>query len=212
VDDQEVTRTGLSYGLQAKAKHLDIVGEAENGEQALTLVQEKKPHVVLMDIQMPVMDGITATRQIKAHSQEVKVIMLTSYSVEEEVYASLAGGADAYCLKDIKMELLLHVMGFVVDGGSWLDPAIARMVFNALPSKQQPGKETRKQYNTNLTEREMEVLELIVAGNSNKEIAQILGLSMHTVKTHVCNIIQKLAVDDRTQAAVKALQSGMIQK
>src|SRR5690606_17344468 len=116
---------------------------------ALASISKEPPDIVLMDIMMPVMDGITATYRIKQDHPQIKVIMLTSYSVEEEVYASLAGGADAYCMKDIKMDLLLHVMEMVVDGGSWLDPAIARMVFTALPTKQQQQqtKETRTQYN-----------------------------------------------------------------
>jgi DNA-binding NarL/FixJ family response regulator len=139
--------------------------------------------------------------------------MLTSHKDEEEVYAALAAGADAYCMKDIKIDRLCQVLEMVMDGVLWIDPAIARIVLQAVPgvvtNDDKPFSQ-RKRYNTELTEREVEVLKLIVAGKSNKEIAQILGVTTHTAKAHVCNIIQKLAVDDRTQVAVKALQDGLV--
>src|SRR5690606_16442923 len=194
------------------------VGEAENGEEAVAAVSRLNPDIVLMDIGMPVMNGITATQQIKARFPDTRVVMLTSHANPEEIFASLSAGADAYCMKDIKVERLAQVLDMVLEGAVWLDPAIAGMVIQALPSgngeavgegsrENLPG---RRRYNTELTEREREVLELIVQGKSNKEIAQILNVTTHTAKAHVGNIIQKLAVDDRTQVAVKALQEGMV--
>lgn len=212
VEDHELARRGLTAMLEEN-NTLDIVGEAENGEEAVSLALEKHPDIVLMDIGMPVMDGITATQKIKEQSATIKVVMLTSHQEGEEVYAALAAGADAYCMKDIKIERLCQVIEMVQEGAIWLDPAIAKMVMQALPIKlSERGKQapTRQRYNALLTEREVEVLRLIVAGKNNKEIAEELTITIHTAKAHVCNIIQKLAVDDRTQAAVKALRDGYL--
>jgi DNA-binding NarL/FixJ family response regulator len=215
-EDHELTRYGLSLALEEKS-HLKIVSEAENGEQAVSLASELLPDVVLMDIGMPVMDGIEATKRIKKEHPEIKVLMLTSHDDEDEVFASLAAGADAYCMKDVKVDRLCQVIEMVQEGAVWLDPSIARMVLHALPNKASDshklgssGGSGRKKLNTNLTDRELEVLELIVGGKSNKEIARILHVTTHTAKAHVCNIMHKLAVEDRTQAAVKALNQGLI--
>jgi len=146
--------------------------------------------------------------------------MLTSIQSHDEVLASMAAGADAYCMKEIKLDRLAQVIEMVMDGAIWLDPNIARMVMQILPEKSDSTKTetntsfssnpSKIRYNTELTEREIEVMRLIVDGKSNKEIAQILKITGHTVKAHVGNIIQKLAVDDRTQVAVKALREGLI--
>ncbi len=216
VDDHEFTRTGLSFSLQSKSS-FNIVAEAQNGLEALALAEKLQPDVILMDIEMPELDGIEATQKIKSLYPETKVVILTSRQIDEEIYASLAAQADAYCLKDIKTERLIHVIETVKDGAVWLDPAIARKV--ALVLQQRPGVGKDRQSppviepnpHNDLSERETEVLELIAQGKSNKEIADILCISIYTVKAHVRNLIQKLAVDDRTQAAVKALQSGLIE-
>ncbi len=211
-EDHELARYGLTLTLE-DYDSVQILAEAENGEDAITLAGKHQPDVILMDIGMPKMDGITATRKIKAQYPDMKVIMLTSHQNEEEVFAALAAGADAYCMKDIKVDRLYQVILMVLDGAVWLDPAIASIVMQALPEKSQElpkNSSQRKSYNTELTMREQEVLELLVAGKSNKEIAAHLNVSSHTAKAHVCNIIQKLAVDDRTQAAVKALQEGLV--
>lgn len=223
VEDHELARFGLSMAL-AERPDVTVVGEAQNGEEGVQLTLTEKPDIVLMDIGMPVMDGITATQQIKAKLPDVKVVILTSISNAEEVLASLAAGADAYCMKDIKIDRLHQVLEMVLDGALWLDPAIARLVVRSLPATSgaesgvgsggavsgEPGSSPRKRYNTELTEREQEVLHLIVEGKSNKEIALALKVSSHTAKAHVANIIQKLAVDDRTQVAVKALKGGLV--
>jgi len=213
-EDHELSRNGIVFSLQKKTSYV-FVGEAERGDQAVSLVEKYEPDVVLMDIEMPVMDGIEATHQIKAKYPQVKVIMLTSHEEGEEVYASLAAGADAYCKKDIKMDRLIQVIEMVNDGAVWLDPAIAKLVMQSLPfslPNRMKGAHPRQRYSIELTDRELEVLEGLVEGQSNKEIADNLCITVHTVKAHVCNIIQKLAVDDRTQAAVKALREGLVSK
>jgi DNA-binding NarL/FixJ family response regulator len=222
VEDHELARFGLSMTLSEIAT-ITIVAEAENGRIGVDKALELKPDVVLMDIGMPVMDGITATHEIKAKQPDIRVVILTSISNPEEVLASLAAGADAYCMKDIKIERLQQVLDMVMEGASWLDPAVARLVLQSLPasasesglpsSTEAPpgaGHQHKKRYNTDLTDREREVLHLIVAGKSNKEIALTLNVSNHTAKAHVGNIIQKLSVDDRTQVAVKALRDGLV--
>lgn len=219
VEDHELSRYGLNMSLSEK-EGLNVIGEAENGKQGLELTLEKKPDVVLMDIGMPVMDGIEATQKIKEKQPDTKVIMLTSIQNHDEVLAAMAGGADAYCLKDIKLDSLYNVIQTVMEGAIWLDPAIARMVMQTLPASVTPDvssaaphseeKAKRVRYNTELTDRERETLKLIVDGKSNKEMAVILNVSPHTVKAHVSALIQKLAVDDRTQVAVKALRDGLV--
>jgi len=222
VEDHELARFGLSMALSERAD-ITVVGEAQNGEEGVRLALSEKPDIVLMDIGMPVMDGITATLQIKAQLPDTKVAILTSISNSEEVLASLAAGADAYCMKDIKIDRLHQVLEMVMDGALWLDPAIARLVVQSLPNgpgvaadssvteqSKEPAAQPKRRYNTELTDREQEVLQLIVEGKSNKEIAVALKVSSHTAKAHVANIIQKLAVDDRTQVAVKALKGGLV--
>jgi len=212
-EDHELTRSGLVFSLEKKAPHIKVVGEAERGDQVVELVEKERPNVVLMDLEMPVMDGIEATHLIKQRFPQTRVMMLTSHEEGEEVYAALAAGADAYCKKDIKAERLVQVIEMVNDGTVWLDPAIARLVMQALPlnlPERMKSPQNRQKYNVELTDREIEVLEQIVAGKSNREIADQLCITVHTVKAHVANIIQKLAVDDRTQAAVKALRDGLV--
>lgn len=213
VEDHQLTRNGLVYTLE-KHGGFEIVAEAGNGEKARKLAVSERPDLVLMDIGLPVLDGIQATQLIKAEVPETKVIMLTSHQEEDHVLASLAAGADAYCLKEMPVDLMLRVLGIINEGGVWLDPVIARIVMQALPntstSAKQPGGKERKRYSTELTDRELEVLREIVAGKSNKEIAEKFDISLHTVKAHVCNIIAKLAVDDRTQAAIKAIKEELV--
>jgi len=212
VEDHEFTRTGLKYSLQGQ-DFLQVVSEAENGLEAIQMANDSKPDLILMDIGMPQMDGITATQVIKTEHPEMKIIMLSSRQFSEEIYAALSSGADAYCMKDISLEKLLHVFETVMDDAVWLDPAIARIVATALPSNTATKITAKRQsYNTELTEREQEVLKYIAQGKANKDIAEAMGLSIHTVKTYVRSLIQKLAVDDRTQVALKALKEGLIEE
>lgn len=208
-EDHELTRIGLAHALQRNAL-INILGEAENGKQTIDMVKRLQPDVVLMDIGMPEMDGIEATRHIKQLYPEIKIVILSSRQEKEEVYASLSSGADAYCLKDIKVDRLIQALEMVSEGGTWLDPLIASMVIDALPDITQKANFMKEQlFQANLTDRELEVLKEICSGKSNKEIALALKISLYTVKAHVCNIIQKLSVDDRTQAAIKAIQAGL---
>ncbi len=213
-EDHQLTRNGLVYTLE-KTQKFQVVADVDNGSKALKMVEQMKPALVLMDIGMPVMDGITATQALKENFPNTKVLILTSHQDEEEVLASLAAGADAYCLKDTPADKLISIIEIILEGGLWLDPAIAKTVMRILPTgpidtEAETIGSGRKKYNTELTDRELEVLRQIVEGCSNKEIAQVLDISLHTVKSHVCNIIQKLAVDDRTQAAIKALKEGLV--
>lgn len=217
VEDQELVRFGLSMSL-SNHDGIAVIGQAENGKQGVEIALKERPDVVLMDIAMPVMDGVKATQELKRQAPEIRVIMLTSNNASDEVLACLAAGADAYCLKDIRMERLFQVIDMVMEGAIWLDPAIARLVMQTLPAvHEEPNQDaaqekanSRVRYNADLTEREREVLQLIVEGKSNKEIAAHLNVTVHTAKAHVANIIQKLSVDDRTQVAVKALRDGLI--
>lgn len=214
-EDHELTRGGLVYALNKKKPHINIVAEAEDGEQAIALAKQHQPDMILMDIGMPVMDGIQATKTIKQSMPEIKVIVLTSHRDENEILGAIGAGADAYSLKDIKTDRLIQVIDMVMEGALWLDPSIAKVVMNHLtkPSVTADPKplENRETYKTDLTDREMDVLALIVEGKTNKDIADELVITIHTVKSHVASILQKLSVDDRTQLAIKALREGLVQ-
>lgn len=214
VEDHTLTRFGLKTAFE-EAESIKVVGEAETGEDGVAIALNLKPDIVLMDLGLPGMNGIEATQKIKAGNDTIKVIILTSHNNEEEVWASLSAGANAYCLKDIEPDRLINVVESVYDGAAWLDPAIAHIVLKNIstrPVKKNPATPHSEMPTdkVQLTERELEVLKLLVDGNSNAEIAKKLVVSIHTAKAHVCNILQKLSVDDRTQAAIKALKDGLV--
>lgn len=203
VEDDPMMQLGLEQSLMAQPQ-LEIVGQAEDGYLGVQAALKLKPDLVVMDIGLPRLDGIAATQQIKAALPETHVVMLTSHTTETEVIAALSSGADAYCIKGASVERLLKAIAAAVDGATYLDPQIARRVIDNL-------KPPAVQGNTaNLSGRELEVLKLMVEGLSNPEIAERLYLSPNTVKTHVRGIMNKLAVDDRVQAAVVALRSGLV--
>ncbi|MCC5635121.1 response regulator transcription factor [Nostoc sp. CHAB 5844] len=203
VEDDPMMQLGLEQSLMAQPQ-LEIVGQAEDGYLGVQAALKLKPDLVVMDIGLPRLDGIAATQQIKAALPETHVVMLTSHTTETEVIAALSSGADAYCIKGASVERLLKAIAAAVDGATYLDPQIARRVIDNL-------KPPATQGNTaNLSTRELEVLKLMVEGLSNPEIAERLYLSPNTVKTHVRGIMNKLAVDDRVQAAVVALRSGLV--
>jgi two-component system, NarL family, response regulator LiaR len=212
-DDQELARLGMRFALESQSS-FEILGESENGEEAVGQALALHPDVILMDIRMPLVDGIMATQRIKAQAADIKVIILTSEADVDVAATVLASGADAYCLKDIKTERLIQIIELVKEGAIFLDPSVAHGVMQTLPlslnRSTKPTLQKKQAYNTDLTPREVEVLEGIVAGQSNKSIAENLSITANTVKVHVCNIIQKLQVDDRTQAAVKALREGLV--
>ena len=214
VEDHKLLRAGFKAIFEEYAS-LEIVGEAEDGQQAVKMARDLKPDVILMDIGLPIFSGIEATRRIKESNPDIKVIILTSHTDEREVMDALAAGANAYAMKDIKTEHLVSIIQTVNQGAFWLDPAIAKVVTQkkTILSGSNNKPYTRASFkadHANLTEREYEVLKLVVDGRSNNEIADLLKISEHTAKAHVCNIIQKLVVDDRTQAAVKAIKEGLV--
>lgn len=212
VEDHKLLRVGLR-SLFDETADIKVIAEAETGKEAVEKAKLLKPDVILMDIGLPDISGIEATKRILNNNLDQKIMMLTSHINEKEVMDSLSAGAYAYTLKDINTDLLTMVIKSVNDGAIWLDPQIVPLIRDKsscfIPQKQNSRAAFRAQH-ANLTEREYEVLKLVVDGQSNSEIANTLTISEHTAKAHVCNIIQKLVVDDRTQAAVKAIKEGLV--
>ncbi|MBD2776286.1 response regulator [Iningainema tapete] len=203
VEDDPMMQLGLEQSLMAYPQ-LEIVGQAEDGYLGVQAALKLKPDLVVMDIGLPRLDGIAATQQIKAALPNTHVVMLTSHKTDTEIIAALSSGADAYCIKGASVERLLSAIAAAVEGATYLDPQIARRVVDNLKPPSNPGN------SANLSARELEVLKLMVEGKSNPEIASLLYLSPNTVKTHVRGIMNKLSVDDRVQAAVVALRSGLV--
>ena len=213
-DDHEITRVGLKLTLQG-VPDFRVTGEAEDGSETVRLVKELRPDVVLMDIGLPLIDGIDATGKIKDEVPETRVIMLTSHDSDRDVFAALGAGADGYCLKEVSGSQLVSAIRAVADGVAWLDPGVASRVLRACasnnPFTDDPNKAAKAGIPpTTLSQRELDVLKLVVEGLSNQEIAGRLFLSVETIKTHMRHIMEKLAVSDRTQAAVKAMRSGLV--
>lgn len=212
VEDYKLTRVGLKSTLN-EYPHINVVGEAEDANSAIPLIERLKPDIILMDLGLPGMNGLEATMKIKEKGLKSKVIILTSHERSEEVIAALGSGANAYCLKDISPETLSEVIRNVAEGACWVDPAVSSVALNFFPKPENVSliqssevQDARAQ----LTERELEVLKHLVKGKSNTEIAKELIVSVHTAKAHVCSILQKLCVDDRVQAAVKAIKENII--
>jgi len=215
-DDDEITRIGLRHALESMSRFASIA-EVADGEALIALLENNPVDLVLLDIGMPGMDGITATRLIKERFPQVKVLILSYHDTSEKVSLALSAGADAYCVKNINVDKLRLAIDSVLEGAVWLYPLVARKVAAVMPQSLRenggafysttPSRSGRK---LELTEREGDVLRLITQGKSNKEIGVALEISPYTVKTHIRNLTQKLGVEDRTQAAVRALQDGLI--
>jgi len=203
VEDDPLVQLGLEQSL-SQQPHITVIGLAEDGYIGVKMAQELKPDIIVMDIGLPRLDGISATQKIKATLPQVHIVMLSSHTDDTEIIAALSSGADAYCVKGASTEILLAAFAAAKDGATYLDPQIARKVMDRL----KPPTPTDNQ--AHLSQRELEVLKLIVEGKSNPEIAKILYLSPNTIKTHVRGIMNKLSVDDRVQAAVVALRSGLV--
>lgn len=214
VDDSRLTRISIRTTLKGVHQAIELVGEAEDGSQAIEMASAIRPHVILMDIGMPIMDGVRATQQIKRSHPEIKVVMLTSHEDEEDVLDAFNSGANSYCLKETPPEMLVQVIQSTAHGACWIDPKIARIVMNQLqPNDRNINNHKHSQEGSGvcqLTEREVDVLKLVTQGLNNAEISDRLCISMNTVKTHLKNIFQKLEVEDRTAAALKALKERII--
>ncbi len=212
IEDYKLTRVGLRSTLN-EFDQIQVVGESEDAIKGLEIIEREKPEVVLMDLGLPGMNGLEATQKTKEISPNTNVIILTSHERGEEVIAALGSGACAYCLKDIDPKTLSQVIRNVAKGACWLDPAIAKMALNLFPKPENTSLLSSAESTdarAQLTERELEVLKHLVKGKSNTEIAKELIVSVHTAKAHVCSILQKLCVDDRVQAAVKAIKENII--
>lgn len=212
VEDFKLTRVGLRCALNAN-KDIDVIAECDNAITGLELIEKLKPDVVLMDLGLPEMNGIEASIKVKEMLPDTKIIALTSHDREEEVIAALASGAHGYCLKDIDPVKLADVVRDVADGVCWIDPQVAQLALNAFPKPENTTLLPSKSGSVGrvpLTERECEVLKHLVMGKSNTEIAKELIVSVHTAKAHVCSILQKMCVNDRVQAAVKAVREGLV--
>jgi NarL family two-component system response regulator LiaR len=200
VDDHNVVRSGLATFLKA-FDDLELVGEAKNGLEAVQICQARKPDVILMDLMMPEMDGIAATRAILADHPDIKVIAMTSFEEEELVHGVLATGAISYLLKNVTADELAKAIRDAASGKSTLSPEAARALINATRPKKQPL--------VDLTERELEVFKLVVQGHSNQQIADAMVISVATVKAHISNILSKLQVSSRAEAIAFAIKNKL---
>ena len=206
VEDYSLTRMALKCALN-QYDDIDVVADFEDAESCLDFLINNKVDIVIMDLGLPNMDGLEATKIIKEKSPETKVIIVTSHETDEEVLTALVSGANAYTLKDVEFSDLYKVLKLVIKGGIWLDPRIVQIAIKVF--KQQQNQPQEKKLELNLTDREKEVLKLLSEGLSNTQIAEKLVISSHTAKVHVSNILNKLAVTDRVQAAVKAYQYNL---
>jgi two-component system, NarL family, response regulator LiaR len=201
VEDHAFTRDGLRVAIEREPS-LHVIGEARSGEEALEALAHTPAQVVVLDIGLPGIDGIETCRRVKQLLPDIRVVMLTAHQLENQVLAALASGADAYCLKSTDPAGLIVAINAAVLGSAYLDPQIAHLVLDRinLPSSEV----------SVLSPRELDVLRLIAEGLGNKEIADKLKISLSTVKTHIEDILAKLKVSDRTQAAVKAVRQGLL--
>ena len=201
-DDHPVVRQGLRSFLET-VDGIDVVGDAADGEEAVQLAGELAPDVVLMDLAMPNVDGIEATRRISESAPDVKVIALTSFATDDKVFPAIRAGAAGYLLKEAEPSEVAEAIFKVQRGEPILHPSVAERLMREVAAA------TPRAHRTDLTARELEVLRLIAAGRSNREIARELEVAEKTVKTHVSNVLSKLGVADRTQAALYAVQHGL---
>jgi DNA-binding NarL/FixJ family response regulator len=208
-DDQPLLRDGLRVQL-GLADDIDVVGEAANGEQAVAMARRERPDVLVMDVRMPVLDGIEATRRIVdgAGTEDVKVLILTTFDLDEHVYAALSAGASGFLLKDATPEELVYAVRVVAAGESLLAPTVTSRLVREF-ARRSAGR-PRRELLASLTQREIEVLQLVAAGLSNAELAEQLVVSHATAKTHVSRILTKLGLRDRAQLVVAAYEAGLV--
>lgn len=215
VEDHEFTRLGLAMKIE-NTPHFKLVAQATDGFEGVLLAQKHNPDVILMDIGLPKMDGITATRKIKEELKlDSAVLMFTSRDSKDDIFAAFKAGADGYIMKGSSSQNLINAIDTVSDHAAWIDSQIARVVLSSIQNEdkpENPASKTREDANKKygLTKKELEVLGLIVDGLSNQEISEKLVVSISTTKAHVHNILQKLYLTDRTKAAIVALKEGLV--
>jgi DNA-binding NarL/FixJ family response regulator len=207
-DDQALVRAGFRMILEAE-DDFDVVGEAADGREAVDAVQRLRPDVVLMDVRMPELDGIAATRALLAGDGSTKVVMLTTFDLDEYVYDALRAGASGFLLKDVPPEQLVDGIRAVASGDALLAPSVTRRLIDEFVRRPRRRRDDRRL--DDLTPRELDVLQLLAQGLSNAEIAAKLVLGETTVKTHVAHVLTKLAVRDRVQAVVFAYEAGVVE-
>jgi NarL family two-component system response regulator LiaR len=207
VDDHQVVRQGLRTFLELN-EYIQVLGEACDGQEAVDLAAQLKPDVILMDLVMPRLDGITATSRIKALGLGIEVIALTSFTENDKVFPAIQAGASSYLLKDVAPDVLVEAIRATARGETRLHPDVIRKLMEQVAA-QPASKKTVD--SPQLTERELEVTRLVSQGRSNREIAQALVISEKTVKAHVSNILGKLGLDDRTQIAIYAIKHGLVE-
>jgi DNA-binding NarL/FixJ family response regulator len=209
VDDQGMVRAGFR-SLLADEPDIEVVGEASNGEDALEIVSELLPDVTLMDIRMPVLDGLAATRELVSRGVATRVLVLTTFDLDEYVFEALRAGASGFLLKDAPAEELAAAIRIVAAGDSLLAPGVTRRVIDAFVDRPAPRPESADARLAELTPRELEVLGLLARGMSNQDIGSTLFVSEGTTKTHVSNVLTKLGLRDRVQAVIYAYEHGVV--
>jgi DNA-binding NarL/FixJ family response regulator len=207
-DDQALVRGGFQMILAAQPD-IEVVGEAEDGRQAIDLTNRLLPDVILMDVRMPVLDGLEATRRLVELGTSARILILTTFDLDEYVYAAIRAGASGFLLKDVRPSQLVDAIRVVADGEALLAPAVTRRLLERFAATL-PTPEERAPALATLTDREREVLELVASGLSNSEIAERLFLGETTVKTHVSSLLRKLGLRDRVQAVVFAYEAGLV--
>jgi DNA-binding NarL/FixJ family response regulator len=207
-DDQALVRAGFRAILEAQPD-VEVVGEAENGAEAVALADRRAPDVILMDIRMPVLDGVEATRRLVAGGSSARILVLTTFDLDEYVHAAIRAGASGFLLKDVTPAKLLDAIRVVAAGDALLAPSVTRRLLERFASTL-PQRDHSSQALAALTSRETEVLRLLAAGLSNAEIAADLVLSEATVKTHISSLLRKLGLRDRVQAVILAYETGLV--
>jgi len=208
VDDHLVVREGLRQLLELE-DDIQVVAEAGSGLECLEILETSCPDLIFMDIRMPGINGIETTRLVRRKCPDTKIIMLTIYQDNQHIAKAIQAGARGYVLKDVKRENLINIIHHVIDDGAFLDPAVASHLFDHIKNTQPTATDDRK---PQLTQRELEVLNLLVDGRKDREISKLLNISEHTVRSHIKNLFRKLGVSSRSQAVAKAIQGDLISK